>query len=76
MMKTVPRHSVIPPLRDAFDADIFTKVAEACTATCDFLYVGFWEPAPFPIWKSNAFHPAWRNTTTLKLNATQMFFMS
>lgn len=51
MVKTVPRHSVSPLqfLRDAFDADIFAKVAEACTATCDFLYVGFGEPAPFPV---------------------------
>lgn len=53
-------------LRDTFDADILSEVAEARAATCDFLHVGFGEPAPFPVRQSDAFHPAWRTTTTLR----------
>lgn len=45
-------------LRDTFNANIFSEVAEARTATCDLLHVGFGEPAPFPIWQPNAFYPA------------------
>lgn len=36
-------------LRDTFDADIFSEVAEARAATRDFLHVGFGEPAPLPV---------------------------
>lgn len=53
-------------LRDTFDANIFSEVAEACAATCDFLHVGFGEPAPFPVRQPDAFHPAWWKTTSLR----------
>lgn len=39
------------------DANIFSKVAETGTATCDFLHVGLGEPAPFPVGQPDAFHP-------------------
>lgn len=53
-------------LCDTLDADIFSEVAEACTATRDFLHIGFGEPAPLPVRQSDAFHPAWKNITTLR----------
>lgn len=63
-------------LCDTFDADIFSEVAEASAATCDFFHVGFGEPAPFPVRQSDAFHPAWRMTTTLKHQAHHDTFKS
>lgn len=43
--------SVLHPqfLCDTFDADILPQVAQACAAACDFLHVGFGEPATLPV---------------------------